>query len=90
MIEGKDSPQERLNRAFRMSTSRRPTAAEEKLLLAAFKRLRKQFGDDTDAAKKLLAIGESPRAEQFDVAELAAYTGVMNMLLNLDEAITKE
>jgi mono/diheme cytochrome c family protein len=90
MTEGDQQPQQRLNRAFRMATARRPTAEEAKILLAALERLTQQFRDDAEGAKKLLAIGESPAAEKLDAVELAAYTGVMNMLLNLDEVITRE
>jgi hypothetical protein len=34
-------------------------------------------------------VGEAPRDETLDADELAAYTAVMGLLLNLDEAITK-
>ena len=39
---------------------------------------------------KLVSTGESKRDGRLDVAELAAYTAVASMILNLDEAITKE
>lgn len=39
---------------------------------------------------KLLTVGESPRAKLFDAVELAAWTGLCNLLLNLDEVETKE
>jgi hypothetical protein len=35
-------------------------------------------------------VGESPRPAEADAPELAAYTMVANLLLNLDETITKE
>ena len=49
------------------------------------------FGDDThpDLARQLLAVGESAGDEQWDAAELAAWTMIANMVLNLDEAVTK-
>ena len=90
MSEGDKQPQARLNRAFRMATARKPTVEEAKILIASLDRLTKQFRADAEAAKKLLAIGESPRSEKLDVVELAAYTGLLNMLLNLDEVITRE
>jgi hypothetical protein len=44
---------------------------------------------NADAATKLLAVGESPRDERLDPAELAAWTTVASVILNLDEAVTK-
>ena len=41
------------------------------------------------AAKKLLAVGEAPRDEALDPAELAAWTMVASVILNLDETMTK-
>jgi hypothetical protein len=41
-------------------------------------------------ADKLLVIGASPRLEGIDPAQHAAMTMMANLLLNLDEAITKE
>jgi hypothetical protein len=40
-------------------------------------------------AKKLLAVGASPRDESLNAAELAALTMVANQVLNLDEALNK-
>ena len=36
-----------------------------------------------------LAVGESPRDEELDPAELAAWTMVASVILNLDETVTK-
>jgi len=44
---------------------------------------------DSNAAAKLVSTGEAPRNEQLPVAELAAYTSVANLILNLDETITR-
>ena len=43
-----------------------------------------------EAAAKYLSQGESPRAKHRRPAELAAYTGVASLMLNLDEAVTKQ
>ena len=48
-----------------------------------------RFRRDPAAAGKLLGVGHSPRDAAADAAELAAWTTVMSMLLNLDEAISK-
>jgi len=51
---------------------------------------RKEGISDREAALKLVSTGESPRDQKLDVAEHAAYTAMLNMILNLDEVITKE
>jgi len=48
-----------------------------------------EFKAKPEAATELLSIGESKRDEKLDVSELAAYTTIASMLLNLDEVITK-
>jgi hypothetical protein len=42
-----------------------------------------------DDAKKLLAVGESPRDKTVDPAEHAAWTMLCNQLMNLDEVLNK-
>jgi hypothetical protein len=51
-------------------------------LLAAYR-------DDGGAASGLLTVGESPRLEGLDQAELAAWTMIASAILNLDEAVTR-
>ena len=48
------------------------------------------FKANPEGAKQLLAVGEAKRNETLDASEHAAYTMVANMILNLDEAVTKE
>ena len=45
---------------------------------------------EKSAAEKLVTLGESKRNESLDIAELAAYTMTCNLILNLDEVVTKE
>ena len=47
------------------------------------------FRHDSEAATALLKVGESPLPKQGDPAELAAMTALANVLLNLNETITK-
>jgi hypothetical protein len=38
----------------------------------------------------LVSVGEAKRNEALDVPQLAALTMMANLILNLDEAVTKE
>jgi hypothetical protein len=60
-----------------------------KVLLGVLNQQKVAFRESREAALKLLSVGESPRNEKLDVRELAAWTTVANVILNLDETITK-
>jgi hypothetical protein len=84
------TPQDRLAWAFRLATSRYPTETERETLVSLFHTVNAKFEKDPSAAKQLLDVGESPRNPSLNETELAAYTAVMNVILNLDEVLTKE
>jgi hypothetical protein len=48
------------------------------------------YQTDREAATQLVSQGEAPHDNNIDVSELAAYTAVASLILNLDEMITKE
>ena len=76
--------------AFRRILVREPTAEEQRLLQSSLDKLRKQFLQDRAAAAELVQVGEFPLPPQHDVVELAALTALCNLLLNLDETLTRE
>jgi hypothetical protein len=88
--EGGSTPAERLTLAFRLTTSRTPMAAELQVLVEGLEYQRERYLADASAADKLLAVGESPRDPSFSPSELAAYTAMVGLLLNLDETVTKQ
>jgi hypothetical protein len=90
LMKTEKSPESRLAFAFRHATSRLPNATEQKVLLAGYQRVLKQYQADPAAAEKLVSIGEFARDKSLNVAEHAAMTAMVNMILNLDESITKE
>jgi len=90
MKEGGTTLAERIAFAFRVATARAPTAAEAAILLNAFKRNLDQFKTKPDAALKYASYGEYPRETKFDITELAAYTSVTSLILNLNETVMKE
>ena len=90
MAEGGETPAERLAYAYRLATAHRPSAAEEAILVEGFQRHLERYREDRGAALDLVRQGESPRDETLDLAELASYTMVANLILNFDGTITKE
>ena len=83
-------PEEKIKHAFRLATARSPKAAELEILEKSFSRLKSEFQNDREAATQLVNVGDKPRNPKLDVVELAAYTGVANLILNLDEVLNKE
>jgi hypothetical protein len=75
--------------AFRRVLQREPRADEAKLLLALHARHLEQYRKDTKSAEALVKVGDTPMASGVDVPELAAWTSVARVLLNLHETITR-
>ena len=90
MSEGGEAPADRVGFAYRLATAHRPPAAAEAILVDGFQRHLERFQADRGAALDLVSQGESARDETLDVAELASYTMVANLILNFDGTITKE
>jgi hypothetical protein len=87
--EGGSTAEARLGYLFRQATGRTPDHAEVLELLSAYNDHRNAYGSDLEAAKKLIAVGESKPDAALDPSELAAWTMVANLVLNLDEVISK-
>ena len=90
LSEGGSTAAERLAFGFRLATGRRPTSAEVTLLTAGFNADAARFATNKESATQLLATGESKPDSKFNVEELAAYALTANVLLNLDEVVTRE
>jgi hypothetical protein len=75
--------------AFRLCVARSPRSEETKRLVALYEQELAQFKQDPPAAQKMATgdLGKPP--EGVSVERLAAWTVVANVLLNLDETITK-
>jgi hypothetical protein len=88
--EGGVSPEERLTYAFRRATARLPRSEELQILMRGLERYQRAFRADVEAARRFVRHGDSPVDPMLDPAELAAYMAVADIILNLDETITKE
>ena len=88
--EGGAHEDARLAYGFLLATSRRPGEEESSILRASLNRYRDRYYTDPQDAERFLSTGEHARDASFEAPELAAYTAVASMLLNLDETITRE
>ena len=93
--EAGPSAVERIARGFRLAVARLPTPQEERILLDGLKRYSETYAADPEAARAFVTHGRSAKAwASADVArerlsELAAYTAIASVILNLDETISK-
>jgi hypothetical protein len=90
MTSGGTETGDRMRWAFRTATGRFPSDREADVLARLYSRQREEFSADPESAARLLAVGESKRDESLPADEHAAWTMVANLLLNLDEVVTRE
>jgi len=83
------TPEARITLAFRLATARPPQSAERDVLLSVFNSQLARFRENQSAAIELVRVGESEPNQQLNTQELAAWTTVASIILNLDETITK-
>jgi hypothetical protein len=90
-VDGDDAA--RLRFAFERCLSRPPDEGELELLEKFLAKQRERFGREGADPWKLLAEKDAPRPPlpaYADAADLAAWTATARVIMNLDEAITKE
>ncbi len=81
---------ERLALLFRLVLARTPSETEHHLLLKSFTSQLGSFRARPEEVKQLLSVGERRNNPKLDTSELAAYATMASLILNLDEAITKQ
>jgi len=80
---------DRVQWAWRVVSARQPVDDEAQILKKVLAGHRARFAKDMESAKKLIAYGESKADESLKPDELASWTLVANLLLNLDEVVNK-
>jgi hypothetical protein len=90
LTEGGKTPSARVNFAFRLATGRLPDAQERDVLLEAAQEALADYRQHGTDATALLSVGATRCNAKLDPKELAAWTTVAGIILNLDETITKE
>ena len=87
--EGGPTIQEQLAFGFELATARLPDEREISILQSTLENHLSQFQSDPESAQQLIKIGESMASESIETIKLAAWTMIANLILNLDEVLTK-
>jgi hypothetical protein len=80
----------RLRYGFRLVTGRAPSVAEQEILRESLQYHLDYFSDKKEELREFLNQGEARTDPALDQRELAAYASVGSLLLNMDEAVTKQ
>lgn len=86
---GGATPDARLQYLFKAVTSRPAEASELAELQSVLQDHMTRYSQDPKAAQALIAVGETKADPALSPSELAAWTLVANLVLNLDEVVTK-
>ncbi len=89
MTEGGSTAESRIDFGYKLLLARAPSSKQKQILIANESRMAADFRKDPAAARQFLQQGESP-IDTKDPVELAAWTSIASLLLNMDEAITKQ
>ncbi len=89
MKEAGPSSADRLRHGFRLITGRAPSKPEQDVLAASLAYHLDYFADSAKA-EALLKMGDTRPDPALAPRDLAAYASVANLIMNLDEAVTKE
>ena len=87
--EGGQTVTDRINWGYYMALSRLPQPKELEIMTALYNKHQTEYTANLDAAGALVATGEAPPTEGIEPAELAAWTSVARVILNLHETITR-
>jgi Protein of unknown function (DUF1553)/Protein of unknown function (DUF1549)/Concanavalin A-like lectin/glucanases superfamily len=79
----------RLTKAFRLATSRRPSARELEVLTRMYTEQKVRFEQQPEQTDAFLKVGESPRNMRLPPAEHAGLTVVAQALLNHHDCVMK-
>jgi hypothetical protein len=90
LAEGGKDDNARIAWAFERATSRKPKPEEVAIIAEVLAKHRLDFAKKPDEVKKLLAVGDTPAPKDVKPEELAAWTSVCRVVLNLHETITRQ
>jgi hypothetical protein len=87
--EGGEKADERIRWAWQQALLRKPDAKELATLRELVKKHAAEYAADRVAAEALLKVGLKPVSAEVDAAELATWTSVARVILNLHETVTR-
>jgi hypothetical protein len=87
--EGGKDVDARITWAWRQALARSPRADELQTIRALLTKHLAEFSKDENAADALLKVGISAPPTEMNDAELAAWTSVARVIINLHETITR-
>ncbi len=88
LADGELSTAARLETSWRLALARSPTQQEFSILARTLQDQLELYQADQEAAKKLVSVGDLPIPAGIDIAELAAWTTLSNVILNLNETLS--
>ena len=89
VVEGGSTTTARLDWAFQQALSRDGRPREHQLLKSLLGKHLQQYREDPKSAAAVLSVGQRPQAKTMNAAELAAWTSIARIILNLHETITR-
>ena len=89
MAEGGKTIDAHIVYGFRLCLARAPTGAERASLTRLYEKALARYAKDEPNAKLIATVPLGPAPKGVDIKQLAAWTVVGNVLLNLDEVIAK-
>lgn len=89
IVDGGANDADRLKLAYELALSRSPNEKESQLLLELLQRAKQEYASNQENAEQLLTVGALPAGEQAKADEIAAWTAVTRVVLNLHEVMTR-
>ncbi len=80
---------QRLNNAFMKALQRKPTSEEKSVFMELLEKHEQDFRESPESMEAFLTVGEYPIQSELDQTELAAWTSVCRVILNLHETIMR-
>lgn len=84
-----DTTEARIDHLLFAAAGRQATQAERRIFTSLTEDLQTSYENDLTLADSLIAVGESSDNRPIDQIELAVWTAVANVILSLDEVITR-
>lgn len=89
MLGGGADTKSKVDYAFRSVVSRFPTVEENATLQQLYREYQAEFKKSPSEAEEFLKVGDMPRNATLTADELAAWTMIAHLILNLSESVTK-